>query len=521
MIMKDPLTVKDILNKRIAICMVFFLGLSILPLSNADAGQNAIGVNLYPIRYWSSELVFNDVFKRASHWGSIEGISMRPNKKHLDLDKSGWVKSLSHGQWVQTYLFADFRGHLPKGMFRCLYQGNGEIQFKNAVVKDEGHGWVNISFNQNANFVSVVIARTEPGNYIRNIRIVPLDEKGNPVTETYRKDFLDRWKKFKAVRFMDWMATNYNHQTDWSDRSTQEFFSQATKERGVALEYMIEFSNTLKLSPWFCLPHAANDEYIRNFAMMVRDRLDPGLKVYIEYSNEVWNSLFPAQKYAERMGIKLGLAKNNNLATTRFYSHRSLEIFEIWKRVFGGTERLVRVLASQSHMPARGREILRWENAYKKADAFAIAPYFSARSLLRFPGNAEPPSFNELIRLIKDDIDKKKQIFSEYIDLSREMNIQLVAYEGGQHLVSQENLALRKLYLQLNRSPEMYHFYMEYLNAWFHYGGGLFMHFSSVSRPSRFGYWGSLEWYDQKIKAKSKYSALLEVLGGIGSNFLK
>ena len=49
--------------------------------------------------------------------------------------------------------------------------------------------------------------------------------------------------------------------------------------------------------PWFSIPHRA-DDYVRHFAETVRESLDPILKVYIEYSNEVWNDVYPQTIYA-------------------------------------------------------------------------------------------------------------------------------------------------------------------------------------------------------------------------------
>jgi hypothetical protein len=58
---------------------------------------------------------------------------------------------------------------------------------------------------------------------------------------------------------------------------------------GAALEIMIQLANLTKTDPWFCMPHRATPEYMAEFAKHVKTKLDPGLKVYVEYSNEVWN----------------------------------------------------------------------------------------------------------------------------------------------------------------------------------------------------------------------------------------
>jgi hypothetical protein len=59
---------------------------------------------------------------------------------------------------------------------------------------------------------------------------------------------------------------------------------------GVALEHMVLLANTVGASPWFNIPHTADDAYIASMAAAVLASLRPDLKVYVEYSNEVWGT---------------------------------------------------------------------------------------------------------------------------------------------------------------------------------------------------------------------------------------
>ncbi|MGC8713809.1 MAG: hypothetical protein ACP5RH_15575, partial [Leptodesmis sp.] len=102
-------------------------------------------------------------------------------------------------------------------------------------------------------------------------------------THPFHPLFLDRLSQFNTLRFMDWGATNNSPLVNWADRTTINSATQASNQ-GVALEYMIQLANTLKINPWFNIPAEASDDYVRQFATMVRDQLDPSLRVYIEYS---------------------------------------------------------------------------------------------------------------------------------------------------------------------------------------------------------------------------------------------
>src|SRR5262249_24966955 len=106
-----------------------------------------------------------------------------------------------------------------------------------------------------------------------------------------------------------------------------------------------------------------------------RERLNPTLKVYVEYSNEVWNFSFPQARHATDEGKRLALGEPENL---RSYSQRSVEIFRIWEEEFKNAEpgRLVRVLSAQFANPWTSEQILSWKDASKHADALAVAPYF-------------------------------------------------------------------------------------------------------------------------------------------------
>ena len=89
----------------------------------------------------------------------------------------------------------------------------------------------------------------------------------------------------------------------------------------------------------------------------------------------------------------------------------------------------------------------------------------------------------------------------------------LVAYEGGQSLVSISDTTLQALYAAANRDPRMGTAYTTYLNGWKSLGGGMFNHFADILQYSKWGYWGALENVLQT--SSPKYNALT---GFISSN---
>src|SRR5581483_6113922 len=137
----------------------------------------------------------------------------------------------------------------------------------------------------------------------------------------------------------------------------------------------------------------------------------------------------------KEQGRKLGLSNNDYEAQLRYYSRRSVEVFKIWEEVFGGRERLVRVLAAQSANPWTGTTVMDWQQASKSADAIAIAPYFGNR--FGDPKTADRTaalSTIELLGELRADLAESRKQMQAYAAEARKRGLRLFAYEGGQHL---------------------------------------------------------------------------------------
>ena len=184
--------------------------------------------------------------------------------------------------------------------------------------------------------------------------------------------FLERLAPFEVLRFMKWQRTETDTNRTWDKRAKPDDARWST-DAGVPAEVLIDLANETGKHPWFCMPHLADDDYVRHFAKLVKERLRPDLKAYVEYSNEVWNWVYPATHHADAEGKRLKLG---DPAFGRYYAQRSVEVFKIWEAEFGGRDRLVRVLASQFVNAWLSEQVLTWQDAYKHADVFAVAPYF-------------------------------------------------------------------------------------------------------------------------------------------------
>jgi hypothetical protein len=498
-----------------------------LTASDQSATLPQIGTNLAGVADWSTQYPFTDYLKNARDWitrGATEWDTQEDGK--LDLDSDGWVKSLSGGSFnaVATFVPNDNKGR----QFVVLYDGEGTIEYRSGLKKDvaASRPGRDVVFAQPGSELYFEITQTDPngtGNYIRNMHVVPEQYESTFKSQPFNPDFLNSLKGYKTLRFMDWMGTNNSNQKEWSDRPEPEDFSYFYGEKGVPVEVMVELANQARIDPWFNIPHQATDEYVRNFAQYVKANLDPNLKVYVEYSNEVWNFQFEQARYSLEQGKQafsdpqLGEYEKGFMWT----GLRSGQVAQIWDEVYGTEkDRVVGMLAAQAASPytaEKGLEALTQNGMTLKdwgIDAVAIAPYFgvvgSPDSAAQLESWTREPDggLNKLFQELSEGgvlqggppggaLKEASEWTKAYSKLAQAQGLDLIAYEGGQHLVGiqgiENNQAITDLFIAANRDPRMGKLYTQYLQQWEQDGGGVFSHFSDVGTPSKWGSWGAKE----------------------------
>ena len=482
----------------------------VLPAANAK-----LGINLAGIGDWGTEFPFVDLFKQSRAW-FVEG--KEPENSGLQIDAEGWVSQLPLGMVASTIISSLDNGHFPSGDYVVLYEGEGEIKVPNypyqSAKRDKsanmGHLLVNV--NGQKGVFRLDILKTNPQNYIKNIRVMPKQFEATYQQIPWNPDFLSRWQGVACIRFMDFMITNNSPQVSWHDRPQPKDASCMSK--GVPLELMIDLANRLNTEPWFCMPHQANDDTIRQFASTVKAHLKPHLRAWVEYSNEVWNGGFEQNAYAAKQGQRLKFAEKPWEAACKYTAYRSVQIFNIWQQVFGDSTHFVRVLAAQAAYSGVAEQVLSFEQTAKQADVLAIAPYLH----FSIAPNAEEGRtdkvvanwsldklFNHLNQVVApmsvQRIQSNKKVADQY-------GLKLVAYEAGQHLAgvagAENNEQLTQLFLKANADARMGKLYTQYLSAWATNGGDLLCHYNIVGEWSKWGSWGLLQYYHDKPTPKFK-----------------
>ena len=481
----------------------------------ATTGQ--LGLNLSGVSYYSSEIVFVDAFKQAQLWTSHAPGKPWGQGGLLELDEKGNLKKLAEGgQYAESLIFHELDGHYPAGEYTCFYDGKGEIEFTHAAKTIKAiPNQIRVEVKPKLGPIALRIRKTDPKDPVRNIRLILPGFAKTYQENPFHPDFLKRLQGFQVIRFMDWGAINGSKVVEWKDRNTPEHLIQSS-EKGVAVEYSLQLANRLEVDPWLCVPHLASDDYVRELAKLVKEKLKSPRKLYLEYSNETWNGIFEQGRYCANKGKELKFSDNDFEAQLRYSAHRSVEIFKIAEEVLG-KDRLVRVLATQSANPWCGTTTMDWKEAYKSADVIAIAPYFG--NSLGDPASVEKVArmkVADILEACQQSLRENKAIIRKYAQEAQKRGLQLMAYEGGQHLVgyagAENNEALTKLFHDANRHPKMKELYLEDLKNWQESGGGVFCLYASMGRYSKWGSWGLMEFVDQAETTAPKMQAVREFL---------
>ena len=157
--------------------------------------------------------------------------------------------------------------------------------------------------------------------------------------------------------------------------------------------------------------------------------------------------------------------------------------------------------------------MLSHRTASRFAEAVAIAPYFGGHlGDPKTAGANAKLSVAEVARECRKAIAENAPKIREHAAMAEAAGCRLIAYEGGQHLVghggAENDESLMELFHRTNRDPVMADLYREAIESWAKAGGELWVVFSSVATPSKWGSWGMLEYDGQPSDDAPKWRAI-------------
>jgi len=496
-------------------------------LASANTGNApALSFNLEQVSDFSTQQAFLDVFKTAREWighlpGQFGGVTYEELLADSVFDENGWPTFIPDelnyiGTLILTAQHED--DQFVTGRYVLRYEGEGTVEVNlDATIISQQPGEIVFEFNEprQNTLVEIQIRSTDPtstGDYIRNISVVKeeyldLYDSGaifNPAWVDYVDDV-------RLVRFMDWMRTNNSTQSEWDDRPMVDDFSWGTSV-GVPLEIMVRLANELGADVWFNIPHLATDEYITEFATIVRDTLDSRLKAHFEFSNEVWNFTFDQTDWAHAMG-QARWGEDVGDAFLQFYGISAANMARILDGVYGDltAEQLVKVVGVQTSVPEREEAILNAPNflaedpanqsPFEFFDAYAVTGYFGfdlgGLEVFEDLRTDEDGGFARAMELILASVDSAIEEFQYHFAAAERFGLNIVMYEGGSHIVANGNDRDNEEFVSfldtINRSSDIQDAYQRLLQGWIDAGGTSFNKFNDIRRNGESGPWGTIE----------------------------
>lgn len=186
----------------------------------------------------------------------------------------------------------------------------------------------------------------------------------------FTTEYLAAHNRGNVLRSMDFVATNGNLQREWSERRRLEeltYYGYARdvgygwQGKGAPWETFILLCNLLDKDAWVNVPVFASDDYVRQLATLLKNTLEPGRKIYVEYSNEVWNFGFAQWNHASQLAtqdiqnnpttsinydgacVRPDQTIDTGIAVPRYWARRIMQISDIFREVFGDAAMLTRI----------------------------------------------------------------------------------------------------------------------------------------------------------------------------------
>ncbi len=417
------------------------------------------------------------------------------------------------------------------GTYKLTCSGRADVTNEGGTFEVQ-----NLRFDGRATHADIVVPRGQAlvvvgfrntNGGVRDLRLVR-PGYSEDARETFHRPFLAALVPFSVLRFMDWTHTNdsdapYPATTRWADRklpsdATQEPFG--AKLDGAAWEHVVDLCNAAGKDCWINVPVSADDDYVRELARLLRSRLDGSRRLYLEHSNEVWNSLFSQYQWNRQAALGEVAAGGSSLADDgrsdddtvlrRRHARRTYEIARIFASVFGEpaiNQRIRPVMSWWVIQPAQYRDQLEWlRRTYGPPQqylyAIAGAPYFNSQ------GAGPSASPQQILAAMAASSDASRATRQQLSQLAAEFGLRHFCYEGGPDSgggsatkVGNRIRAHRDAAMQGLVTRDLAH-------NWYPLGGSLFMYFTLTSSYGRHGMWGATD--DVTNLDTPKYRALAQ-----------
>ena len=505
-----------------------------------DPTRAPLGVNLEGLHDWARLQPFVDLMKTARPWGTVDA----PWDERAAVDNLGWptgdagvmvnVRTFEPGDESKPYRY------LARGIYKMKFTGRATVATtsRNVQIRNYKHdagtnrSTLDVVVGANADALMLTFRNTQNG-----VRNVTLRRPGYAANETFTTEFKQALQPFGVLRLMDFLRTNYNTVRHWDDRTRPSSATQASAKGG-SYEYAIQIANELGKDIWINIPSGANDAYVRQLALLLKRGMAPGRVVYVEYSNELWNFIFPQSTENLEAAVREAVAGDRTLTNGKVCTQaqfdansgdcnkywagynrvgkRAVEVSKIFADVYGAEaiNNQVRIVyATQFASPGIAEAVLKniatfRGNPSKHLYGLATAPYFYLSEQLAASQSAGE---GQILQSLENSLRNENEPFfaagamengtfvrkayrgglnsgASHKAMADYYGLKSLAYEGGPDL--RQNPANPSAKIAANRSAKMGTLVASEISQWFGCGNDLFMHFSLSSSWDKYGYWG-------------------------------
>jgi len=423
------------------------------------------------------------------------------------------------------------------------------------------------------------------GDGITNLQVIrPGFTLAQAATQVFDPAFVNALAPFAYLRFMNWLETNTlpfyvagpTPLITWAQRSlpTDEFqgigpnISSTYPSRagawGVSWEYIILLANAANKDIWINVPISATggsdpmdptyvaapdtSSYVYNLALLLKNGneitgnkgLNSGLHIYVEHSNEVWNSSFGQNGWNENAAndeVASGGSVLNNDGSTdsnawaaRRNIKRLYEIAQIFQSVFGAgsLNTTIRPVYAWFQLDEGSGSYATNALAWFKSTYGSPSDYFYAMAQGDYFANANYSSDSTIDEVLQDMQTGSQGSVSDvsYVQANlataQQYGLRLFVYEGGPANDNGGSNSTANIGVQIEANRQyaadddiglgMDLLVEDHIRKnWFEYGGSNFGYFQFTSAYSRYGSWGVTDDYCNLLTAK--YSAILNLTG--------
>jgi hypothetical protein len=384
-------------------------------LTRANVGIGIPGPSYYDQLHWMVDMVATGDFRKSGTWSGAA------------LDADGWP--------TEDFRIILVEGNEPAGDYAIRFSGSAT----DLKLDSGGTGTVTaLQYDAASNTTTALLRMTTPMRGLTSIvftgtRRLATDAAGTGVTKlrifrpgyptdgsaVFTTEFLAALQRFQVIRSMDYVATNQNPTQEWSERPLMRWggfggasgtyvgtphyiqFDGSWYPRGAPWERFVQLANTAGVDVWINVPCRASDSYITNLANLLRygsdgvnpytaptanpvyPPLNPGLRIYLEYGNEVWNFAggFMNYRWVQALAKDIHdnvpghpinfdgrLATDNQwytLSMERYSAYRSAAISARFREVFGDAAMFSRIRPVFTYQAGGGiASGLQWAAAY-------------------------------------------------------------------------------------------------------------------------------------------------------------